>query len=1244
MPRYLGRHPTEPERDSIDNLKDVDTTTTTPNATNKLLVFDNSTSKFTPGPVENANSFGTVVVAGQDNIEADSTNDTLTFVAGTDITLSTDATTDTVTITSTAAGGGSGSVSLANPSGDGTFDDGAIIANTSSMQSSDYNSFVVDKGLSSGDNFNNTVDKINEVMQNIAAGTFVRSAKFTIRAGANPNSAEVTEASQGDELYGHIDDEVFGNGSNPNQYIWDWGDGLNDTVTTTTPLAHTFAAAAGPNTGAYTVSLTAKNTNAKYTDSHGSQVKFTNEDALTSYTPKPRAKLEYQFTQVDNSQIGFLSTTPQNIDEAVSAGSGTGSSVSITFKIDSEQLNGQDIPWHYYAIRIEAGNGTYSYLPNSIGATEWNYTTANGTDIATSWEAKATNGDTTVATTLSATDTQDEEFTIECKVFSTSANPADALDELNNNIKLRLMRYYQGLTTFTATSYNNTLTGNNNEADDNLKWAQNNTKPNPTNYQSAGMIVDVSSFGFGALTFAGAFGSKLDRLVGGVTDNQATNSDDQIVFLPKVSNTGADQNVTLDYQITNQHTSSPFSSATGQIQTFTVQNDPRAAWSFVFDSPSTGYTGQDVKKGFIITDYTTGVSKARVTFDATTSENVNNYKWYFDSAGNLTFDLNNPDATAASSPHTYTTAQTYSVGLVAIGPNSELHAFQANQDDTEEKNDSIIISTAPNSVAGSLTGQNLTLENIDKGGGIADNQIKLVYNFTDNKNTATLTKNPGDIIPRKKDNATFNTTKTSFISSFPGDGNKDSVAKAYLNSSTATNTHTLTTNYPTTNPNIENDNTQTHLEVSDGKDENGEANTIPLGLYRVIKLRFKSGNIGTDIQVGYNVFKLGHQKGTDAETNTNEFGMVIDDVTDTPILDTAAVTLTETTPGTLKYVSGVPYYSTGNPALSASGVKIYNFIGQTYYDGNDIVTIEQGTDSESQTGDVLNASNSTYADIDGSTTMLNGGNPIKDTGKDVNNKYDLGDFSISLSPNGKAVKPLTIKGKNVNGVGTSTDLSTTKIVVYQSALTGLDNELNIGGQTGKRIEGFATTQTNTPAISSTDYYTGSPFSNTTTVGGTYEAITRFGTIKQDRTDYSTGYLPAGPDMSHITSGYVFYTFAFTAPAIQSFDIQLNTTGGVSGMWVGLPGISNITSSATWWDTTQVYPGSGVPGAGGTGGNTSDACAKNSSVKLTPNTTGTNSVGITFGTENSANSTGNNVLVRIALSQNQSISGITLTLP
>jgi hypothetical protein len=46
-----------------------------------------------------ANAFGNVAVAGQSTVEADSTNDTLTLTAGTGITLTTDASTDTVTIT-----------------------------------------------------------------------------------------------------------------------------------------------------------------------------------------------------------------------------------------------------------------------------------------------------------------------------------------------------------------------------------------------------------------------------------------------------------------------------------------------------------------------------------------------------------------------------------------------------------------------------------------------------------------------------------------------------------------------------------------------------------------------------------------------------------------------------------------------------------------------------------------------------------------------------------------------------------------------------------------------------------------------------------------------------------------------------------------------------------------------------------------------------------------------------------------
>jgi len=50
--------------------------------------------------------FQTIAVSGQSNVVADSTTDTLTLVAGTNITITTDAGTDSVTINAT--GGGSG--------------------------------------------------------------------------------------------------------------------------------------------------------------------------------------------------------------------------------------------------------------------------------------------------------------------------------------------------------------------------------------------------------------------------------------------------------------------------------------------------------------------------------------------------------------------------------------------------------------------------------------------------------------------------------------------------------------------------------------------------------------------------------------------------------------------------------------------------------------------------------------------------------------------------------------------------------------------------------------------------------------------------------------------------------------------------------------------------------------------------------------------------------------------------------
>lgn len=58
----------------------------------------------------NQNAFSNVAVSGQTTVDADSTTDTLTLVAGTNVTISTDAASNSVTINSTAAGGASQNV------------------------------------------------------------------------------------------------------------------------------------------------------------------------------------------------------------------------------------------------------------------------------------------------------------------------------------------------------------------------------------------------------------------------------------------------------------------------------------------------------------------------------------------------------------------------------------------------------------------------------------------------------------------------------------------------------------------------------------------------------------------------------------------------------------------------------------------------------------------------------------------------------------------------------------------------------------------------------------------------------------------------------------------------------------------------------------------------------------------------------------------------------------------------------
>jgi len=68
------------------------------------LTGDNTAKTLTINSSAGQNTFSTIAVAGQSNVVADSTADTLTLAAGTGITLTTNASTDTVTITNSITG------------------------------------------------------------------------------------------------------------------------------------------------------------------------------------------------------------------------------------------------------------------------------------------------------------------------------------------------------------------------------------------------------------------------------------------------------------------------------------------------------------------------------------------------------------------------------------------------------------------------------------------------------------------------------------------------------------------------------------------------------------------------------------------------------------------------------------------------------------------------------------------------------------------------------------------------------------------------------------------------------------------------------------------------------------------------------------------------------------------------------------------------------------------------------------
>jgi len=384
--------------------------------------------------------------------------------------------------------------------------------------------------------------------------------------------------------------------------------------------------------------------------------------------------------------------------------------------------------------------------------------------------------------------------------------------------------------------------------------------------------------------------------------------------------------------------------------------------------------------------------------------------------------------------------------------------------------------------------------------------------------------------------------------------------------------------------------------------------------------------------------------------STNVVKFVKDDLTASPSIS-ATGTLSQGTAGTFRYISGIPYYNSGSPTLTLSGVTISNLVGQCHTNQNNIVEVDDGSNQEGTSSNAITNSDYTYAQIDGSTTMLSGGIPLANTG--TSSAYAIGNLTVPITSSSvRTISRVKARARNVNGVGSYGSDITTNVQVHTAAQSGISeiaiavaDSLGDGfDDDGVRIYDFKDATADNPSFNgSTNFYTNQPYTEalTSATVGVKEAILRLGVIKFDQTDFSSGYLPAGPDRSSAPTKQ-YFTFAFRRTPLANFDINI-VSSGITGLWIAAPGtqIDSTSGINGWLKADTQYAGSGIPGSG-TGGNGSDGCASTGGDRIQADTALNGSFTMTLGSENLSNATGNVALIRIALDSGQSVTSLSVS--
>ena len=276
--------------------------------------------------------------------------------------------------------------------------------------------------------------------------------------------------------------------------------------------------------------------------------------------------------------------------------------------------------------------------------------------------------------------------------------------------------------------------------------------------------------------------------------------------------------------------------------------------------------------------------------------------------------------------------------------------------------------------------------------------------------------------------------------------------------------------------------------------------------------------------------------------------------------------ITEPSSPTLSYSSGIAH-------LTESSNNTFTYVLTVTNASGDMYTNNTFLTSDGQGNAFQNSGSKSYTDFAGGTnpptrnygvgTGVN--STISNVPRNIHATVTSNHFTRydATTPYGSHNNQRISYSPDINLMGTS---ATTSQVDEDNILIS-----SLGTGSGNAIRVNAGSSGDTPSPISTTF-------NSSATPAVYEAIVRGGTLRHDQTNYSTGYFPAGLNLSAGRSGTQYFQVLLTRAAVSQMSIVV--TGSYAGCFVCLPENSTWTTGLSntngWADMFDLYAGSGNP--------------------------------------------------------------------